>query len=291
MRTTAPDARRRAGAAARGDNTASCGSRVARSWDTALRRRLGLLACFIGWLPLSAVAGEDFFNTFALAAPPDGRIVGRVRKATIPAFEGWYFRPAAGSRLIECDLGRIGVGICHDCATGAFFNEMAAGRPDLILMPYSAPEIGGLPFAGTIAALTREQVAGMGAFYARSLGVATLLVNTAAAAEPERSPIPLLPGLRVEFAFNGGSSVCAAGGEVLQRLGGGPGLMLAQIELEPAREQARARIEGYWALPPGRLARASSVAWRALDALGRWTYCHSRKRRRAALAAGARHPQ
>src|SRR5580698_137432 len=43
--------------------------------------------------------GEDFFNTFALAAP-DGRIAGRVRKESLPAFEGWYFKSSDEPKTI-----------------------------------------------------------------------------------------------------------------------------------------------------------------------------------------------
>lgn len=228
----------------------------------------------------------DFFNTFALAEPPRGAIAGRVRKASIPAFEGWYVRPSAGPKIIECRLGRIGVGICHDNATAAFFNQMAEQRPDLILMPYSAPAIdGGIPFAATIASLTCEQVARIGAFYARSLGIPTLLVNKAAAPLADRSPLPLLPGVRVGFEFRGQSGACAADGKLLQQLDERPGVVIARLELDPTRKRRAERLGGYWALAPSRLARLSGWLMRALDALGRRAYRFSRKRREAAAAA------
>ena len=41
------------------------------------------------------VSGDDFFNTFALVRP-DGAVAGRVRKESLPGFEGWYFRSGPG---------------------------------------------------------------------------------------------------------------------------------------------------------------------------------------------------
>ena len=82
--------------------------------------------------------GDDFFNTFALAAP-DGSIAGRVRKESLPVYEGWYFKSCTLPKTIDTALGRIAVGICQDNHTARFMRRIADASPDLILMPHSAP--------------------------------------------------------------------------------------------------------------------------------------------------------
>src|SRR5262245_38208337 len=135
--------------------------------------------------------GDDFFNTFTLAAP-DGTIAGRVRKESLPAFEGWYFESCELAKTIETPLGRIAVGICQDNHTARFMRRIADALPDLILMPHSAPC---MPVAR---GLVREGLAEIGPFFARELGAPVVVVNKARTRS--RTPVPGLPGLRVPMA-------------------------------------------------------------------------------------------
>ncbi|MCM6778723.1 carbon-nitrogen hydrolase family protein [Nocardia sp. CDC159] len=54
---------------------------------------------------------DQFYNTFALFGP-GGELLGRVCKGSLPAFEGWYFAPSAEPKVIDTDVGRLGIGIC-----------------------------------------------------------------------------------------------------------------------------------------------------------------------------------
>src|SRR5574343_109508 len=92
---------------------------------------------FLGGTYLEA-CGSDFFNTFALAGP-GGELVGRVGKAHPCSFERWLFAPSPGPQVIACVLGRVGVAICYDNALRAIADRLLAERPDLWLMPMSAP--------------------------------------------------------------------------------------------------------------------------------------------------------
>src|SRR5687767_2497561 len=92
---------------------------------------------YIGASYLEA-SGDDFFNTFTLMRP-DGSAAGRVRKESLPGFEGWFFRSCSGPKVIETELGRIGIGICFDNSTARFIRRMSQEQVDLILMPHSAP--------------------------------------------------------------------------------------------------------------------------------------------------------
>jgi N-carbamoylputrescine amidase len=100
-------------------------------WLARIARQHGL---YIGASYLEA-SGDDFYNTFTLMRP-DGTVAGRVRKESLPGFEGWFFRSCSESKVIETEIGRIGVGICHDNNTARFMLG-EPGPVDLLLMPHS----------------------------------------------------------------------------------------------------------------------------------------------------------
>ena len=188
------------------------------------------------------VEGEDFFNVFALAAP-DGSIVGRVRKESLPAWEGWVFRSSEQPKTLDTPLGRIAVGICNDNHTARFFERMRNDAPDLLLMPHSAPcsVIG--------ASIMREAVSEIGAFYAREFGIPTVLANKAAARS--LTPVPGLGPVRLPLEFPGLSSISDAGGEVLARLAQHEGVIVCDVRLDPARKRRPEPVQGsYWSRPP-----------------------------------------
>ncbi|MGH7893947.1 MAG: carbon-nitrogen hydrolase family protein, partial [Candidatus Binatia bacterium] len=165
--------------------------------ETWLRRLATVHHIHLGASYLEA-EGDDFYNTFALATP-GGAVAGRVRKEALPGFEGWYFMSHDGPKVIDTDLGRIAVGICHDNHTARFLRSIAREAPDLLLMPHSAP------CALLLTSLMRESLCEIAPFYARALGIPAILVNKARARS--RSPIPSIPWLRVRFTFPGLSTI------------------------------------------------------------------------------------
>jgi N-carbamoylputrescine amidase len=231
---------------------------------------------FVGASYLEA-DGDDFYNTFALASPR-GDIVGRVRKESLPVFEGWYFTSCDRPKVIDTELGRIAVGICNDNQTAAFLRRMIDERPDLILMPHSAP------CAPGVARLLRAAVASVGRFYARSLGVPVVVVNKVGS--PSRSPIPLAPLVRVPFRFPGLSSVVDSDGRVVAELATGEGIAVGDVVVDPARKRdpEPPTGTGYWANPPPRFARALGTVMRVLERAGRRAYARSTARVTAARA-------
>ncbi|ATL68668.1 carbon-nitrogen hydrolase family protein [Nocardia terpenica] len=116
--------------------------------------------------------GHQFYNTFALFGP-GGELLGRVRKGSLPAFEGWYFAPSAEPKVIDTDLGRLGIGICNDNQTAEFFRHMVDQAPDLLLMPHSAPT----PQLPLLAGQFRRQFSTIAEFYAREFGIPVVFAN------------------------------------------------------------------------------------------------------------------
>ena len=222
--------------------------------------------------------GDHFFNTFTLCGP-DG-VVGRVRKASLPFFEGWYFTPSDDDKIIRTEALKIGVGICNDNQTAAFLTQMIEEQPDLILMPHSAPTplvpLLDPPFASAF----REQFSGIAPRFAAELGVPVILANKTS--EVYRMPLPIVPGLGATVKFEGLSIICDAGGRVVAHAGSGEEGLVATVTLDPRRKRRPPLPTGYWSFPPARLARTGAGLLLLLDRLGRRAY--RKNLRRAACA-------
>jgi N-carbamoylputrescine amidase len=244
--------------------------------EAAARHRI-----FIGASYLEA-RGKDFFNTFTLVGP-DGEVRGRVSKESLPAFEGFYFKSCVAPKIIDTELGRIAVGICQDNHTARFMSRVVADGADLVLMPHSGPCV--RDPLGLIRRSTRAQLGAIASYYARAFGVPVVMVNKANAGET-RSPIPVVPFARMRMRFPGLSTICAAGGDVLEQLADEEGVAIADVEIDEIRAKKKKPDvpSGYWSNPPTVVPRLSGAAFIALELLGKAAYATSLARRRAARA-------
>lgn len=245
-----------------------------------LRARAAAHGVYVGATYLE-VDGDDFYNTFALAAP-DGSVAGRVRKESLPGFEGWYFRSKPGSKVIDTDLGRIAVGICHDNHTARFMRRLCREEVDLLLMPHSGPLSLLLPRA-----MMRDALQSIAPYYARAFGIPTVMVNKWSATD-STSPIPIAPFVTLRFRFPGLSTICDSDGAVLDHRADGEGMVLADVRLDPELRRRPAEPTGYWSRPPKHLARTSGAFFRLFERLGRAAYARSEARKAAARAAATR---
>lgn len=140
-------------------------------WLQEVSARLGVYTG-IGFIEAD---GEDFFNTYALGAP-DGHIAGFVRKTMA---ETYCFRCAAGSHVIDTEIGRIGVGICADNLFVANLHKMQDHSADILLMPHAAPipyRTGGLVNEKDIPE-ARQTMSQMASDRASRIGLPTVFVN------------------------------------------------------------------------------------------------------------------
>jgi N-carbamoylputrescine amidase len=137
-------------------------------WLTSLARRLGI---YLGTTFLEA-AGEDFFNTFALATP-DGTIAGRVRKSPPASLEAYFYRAGSDPHVIDTALGRIGVGICYENLLYTRLRDLHHASVDLVLQPAAA----GRPKPFIPGDLERfdRMVQGIARHYAKVLGVPAVM--------------------------------------------------------------------------------------------------------------------
>ena len=257
-------------------------------WDVAERRG----GSTEGWLATMArqhgiyigasyleVDGEDFFNTFALMRP-DGEVAGRVRKESLPGFEGWFVRSCSGPKVIETELGRIGVGICWDTSTSRFMRRVSDERIDLLLMPHSAPTIrlGPLTLSGEA---DRMMLRGVAEFYASEFGIPTIMANKAAG-EDSSSPVPCVPLTRLRFHYVGQSTICTSDGRVVDQLDEQPGVVVADVALGGGGRRSPNVPLGYWSRPPRRFPKTSAALFQLLEWTGKVAYRIRPSRRWAA---------
>ena len=192
-------------------------------WLGEQARRLGL---YVGTSFLEA-EGEDFYNTFSLAAP-DGRIAGRVRKSTPAGLEGRLFRGDEGPRVIETSLGKVGIGICQESYRCFLAQRVHSEGAEVLLLPHSFPDLSGM---GGLEAPPGRFVA---SWYARQLGIPVAMVNKVG---PWQSTLPELP-TPIQGRFPGASAIAAAGGEIQAELGPEAGLALSYVSLQPELRRA-----------------------------------------------------
>ena len=260
-----------------------------RGDDGATERWLSRMArqhrLYIGATYLEA-CGDDFFNTFTLIKP-DGTAAGRVRKESLPGGEGWFFRGCPGPKVIDTELGRIGVGICWDNDTARFYRRMTDDDVDLLLMPHSAPRItvGPLTLIGERGRQRLREVAG---FYASHFGVPAVMVNKAAGPD-SRSPVPCVPLVRLRFHYVGQSTICDADGNVRDQLDEQEGVVFGEVALDRERKRRPTQIpRGYWSRSPRLFPRTSGAMFRLIEGIGKAAYAISGSRRAAARDHAAR---
>lgn len=231
---------------------------------------------YIGATYLEA-EGDQFYNTFALFGP-GGQLLGRVRKGSLPGFEGWYFTASDAPKVIETDLGRIGIGICNDNQTAEFFRHMVDQAPDLLLMPHSAPT----PQVPVFAEQFRRQFSSIAEFYAREFGIPVVFANKIAA-HTTWTPVPGLPLVRIPIHCEGFSSVYRAGGHLIEQAPPTESVVIGEVTLDPsAKRTPTITPSGYWSNRPIFSRTLSGRAFELFTTLGRRAYTTNPRR---ALAA------
>ena len=250
------------------------GGRV-EEWLQSLASRHGI---YLGGSYLEA-RGQDFYNTFALAAPT-GVIAGRVGKDHPCSLEAYVFSGRPGPQVIETDIGRIGIAICYDNSLRCVIDRLLAGDPDILLMPMSAPTPPKSLFYSERRIASYHASFRNGAIQAaQSWGIPAVMANKAGVWE---TPLPgLLPA--VHSRYPGFSHIADNDGTELARLGDKVGLIVATVHMDPSKKHFTlpAEVDRYrpWIAPV-------PLDWRSFaifEWFGRRAYRRSRER--AALAS------
>jgi N-carbamoylputrescine amidase len=242
------------------------------TWLTRLAKQLRI---FLGTSFLEA-CGEDFYNTFVLAAP-DGSIAGKVRKNPPASLEAFFYRGENNSHVIETSLGRIGVGICFENLLYEHLQEMRRASVDLVLQPMAAGRL--KPMRPGDIELFDRMVRRCAPYHARSLGVPVAFSNRTGLIDTE------LPGGFGEFnsSFPGYSQIVDSDGVVKARMKAEEGVIVTEVALSPGRKRSkRTRCYGrMWAFPMPWFA----YIWPETQQMGEKDYAANPRRRQAALIA------
>ncbi len=242
------------------------------SWLTGLAKQSNI---FLGTSYLE-VEGEDFYNTFVLAAP-DGSIAGRVRKNPPASLEAFFYRGGNDPHVIETALGRIGVGICFENLLYEHLREMQLACVDLILQPTAAGRPKPMK-AGDIE-LFDSMIQRCAPYHARALGVPVALADQTGLINTE------LPGGFGEFhsTFPGYSQIVDSDGVVKARMKDEEGVIVTEVVLSPERKHSKRPrcYGGMWAFPMPWFA----YIWPESQKMGEKDYLENPRRRQAAARA------
>ncbi len=242
------------------------------AWLTGLARRLGI---YLGTSFLEA-DGEDFYNTFVLAAP-SGEVAGRVRKSPPASLEAYFYRAGGdNSHVIETAFGRAGVGICYENLLYEHLNQLYEGGVDFVLQAAAAGRPNPL-IAGDERRFDR-MVRRVAPWHARVLGVPVVLANRTG---PLHTVLPEGMG-ELHSCFPGLSAIVDADGCVRASLGAEEGVIVANVRLDPdlKARQAPRRLDPLWAFPVPWYA----FIWPETQAPGERAYAQNAHRKERALS-------
>ena len=219
-----------------------------------LRRTSADLGVFLGTSYAEFDKGH-IYNTFVLTTP-DGSEAGRVRKAHA---ETYFFRRERGSHVIDCDLGRVGVGICADNHRADFAHLMRSAHVDLLLMPHAGPAanvVGGLVSEADVRN-QHESFRTIAPLYARMLGAPALFANQCGPMPGERGTGIVGSALnRDRFHFAGLTTIADSDGSMVASLTDGDGLAIGDVIIDPSRRpEAEPALHGSYVTQGNWLAR------------------------------------
>jgi 5-aminopentanamidase len=165
-------------------------------------------------------AGVDDFGLYngALLVEPNGRM-RRYVKTHLPCLGFDQFAtPGNALPVFDTDLGRIGVLICYDLRPPEATRVMALRGAEIVVLPTNWPSRKGTTPALMCPARAMENKI----FFASCNRV----------------------GDENGFGFRGESAIYGVGGEVLDSLGEGEGIIVADVDLSVAREKRSVVIPG-----------------------------------------------
>jgi N-carbamoylputrescine amidase len=232
------------------------------------------------WLGTSflEVEGEHFYNAFVLSNPK-GQVAGKVRKEVPASAEAYFFKGEVNSHVIDTELGRIGIIICYEHYLARIANKVAAANVDLLLSPFSFPELrggtGAKPLSGGDYA----------SFYGAALGVPVAAVNKVG---HWRSPAPGFPGYVAEGEFPGLSAIARADGSIAAKADRKAGFVVTVVTLDPAAKKSNVTFTGDFVAGLASKTASTESPRPVVDDKGVASYLGSERRKAKALLLSQR---
>ncbi len=163
------------------------------------------------------------FNTFVLSGPNGERFVHHKRVPMLG--ESFFFERGTDPLVVDTPLGRIALVVCQESIEAPLLREVAAARPDLVLVGYSAPGAG-KKLARLIGGPPRDILRRACTRWARTCGAP---VAAASVCGTWRSTILARP-LMLSLPFYGQSGIYDAQGNALSTLEDEEGIAVASID-------------------------------------------------------------
>ena len=219
------------------------------------------------------VEDEHFYNSFVLTNPK-GQVAGKVRKEVPASAEAYFFKGEVNAHVIDTELGRIGIIICYEHYLTRIANKAAAANVDLLLSPFSFPELrggtGAKPLAGSEYA----------SFYSTALGIPVAAVNKVGR---WRSPAPGFPGYMAEGEFPGLSAIALADGSIAAKTDSNAGFVVAKVQLDPAAKKSNVVFSGTYVAGLASKSESTAGARPEADDKGAASYSANERRKAKAL--------
>lgn len=224
--------------------------------------------------------GSNFYDTFILCGP--GGQLWTHRKVEPAGFEAFYFRGAQMGKpnpsVFETPLGRIGVAICFDASKSYSIKSLAAGRPDILLMPFSCPSMP-RTFPEPHRSSWIEAYKSIPVHFAHQMEIPVITSNKTGTFY---SPMPMGMGIPYQGKFIDQTAIIDRDGVLLSSISGEPGLAYAELDLAVDPDDPSPEVElpkGRWFIPLAPVIRLTSELTRFI---GMIRYSFSINRRRAA---------
>jgi len=204
--------------------------------------------------------GRDRFNVLSLVGP-DGPL-GCYRKLHVSAVENAFWQCGLGAQVIDCDLGRLGLGICADMLFASPWRSYV-DQVDLVVIGAAWPDhrqTEPFPYGSDFCETHVDATADVPLHLSRVLGVPVVLANAAGTFEARLPPL----GSSLRGTFAGRS--CIVDGEIIARAGVGEELLVGEVGAE--RHVPRGVLEPW--LP--QWSRRFRLAARGGDVALGWVY-------------------
>jgi predicted amidohydrolase len=217
----------------------------------------------------------DFFDTFILCGPENK--LWTHRKIEPAVYEAFFFKGAGiNTNVFDTPIGKIGVVICFDSSKTYCMASLLKDPPDLLLMPYSCPELP--PFL-----LKKDKRNWIETYknapivYARHLKAPVVSCNKTGLFTTK---MPLSFGIKYSAPFIDQSAIIDGNGNVLSMISNKSGVICSEVELSEQRNITDQKIpQGRWFLPYG---LSSRFITEFCQKEGKIRYKFSSKRKRAA---------
>jgi len=216
--------------------------------------------------------GNDFYDTFILTGPSPSDFWSH-RKIEPASYEAFFIKGGGITKdVFETPIGKIGVAICLDSTKSHTLKSLAAGKPELLLIPFSYPAFPDF-YPSSARKAWKEGFEKIPQIYATALHVPVVSCNKTGKFE---SPVPMMFNMRTCSQFLDTSQILDCEGTVAEKAKHGEQVLIGEVEVKAQTGTPNTPDEKRWLLPFSAFVRfTTDTSYR----LGKIRYAVSAKRK------------